>query len=158
MGKYPVAAVKTMAILAIRAESSLREYGYLQTILPNPANRVADAIAQSAVGMAHNLGAAAIFTLTDTGFTSRLVSKHRPDCPILAVTRAEPVARRLSLNWGVMPILYDGGGNDQAKLSYALSEARQKGLITNGDTVIVTSGYQQTAGGTDLLRIITIEN
>ena len=62
MGKYPVAAVKTMATLAIRAESSLREYGYLQTFLPNPANRIADAIAQSAVGMAHNLGATAIFT------------------------------------------------------------------------------------------------
>lgn len=158
MGKYPVAAVKTMATLAIRAESSLREYGYLQTFLPNPANRIADAIAQSAVGMAHNLGATAIFTLTDTGFTSRLVSKHRPDCPILAVTRSEPVARRLSMNWGVMPILYDGGGDDQDKLTYALNEARHKGVIAIGDMVVVTSGHQQMAGGTDLLRIITLTN
>ena len=157
MGKYPVAAVKTMAILAIRAESSLSEYGYLQTILPNPANRVADAIAQSAVGMAQNLRAAAIFSLTDSGFTSRLVSKHRPECPILAVTRAEAVARRLSLNWGVMPILYEGGGNDQAKLTYALNEALRRGIVAAGDTVVVTSGYQQTAGGTDSMRIITLE-
>ena len=158
MGKYPVAAVKTMATLAIRAESSLREYGYLQTILPNPAYRVADAIAQSAVSMAHNLGAAAILTLTDTGFTSRLVSKHRPDCPILAVTRAKLVARRLCMNWGVLPILYDGGGDDQAKLTHALNEARNQGFLTVGDTVVVTSGYQQTAGGTDLMRIITVED
>jgi len=158
MGKYPVAAVKTMATLALHAETSLREYGYLQTILPNPSNRVTDAIAQSAVDMAHNLGAAAIFSLTDTGFTSRLVSKHRPDCPILAVTRDERVARRLSMNWGVMPILYDGGGDDQAKLAFALDRARQLGFISDGDTVVVTSGYQQTAGGTDLIRIITLEN
>ncbi|MCP4283466.1 MAG: pyruvate kinase [Gammaproteobacteria bacterium] len=158
MGKYPVEAVKTMATLAIRAESSLREYGYLQTILPNPSNRVADAIAQSAVSMAHNLGAAAIYSLTDTGFTSRLVSKHRPDCPILAVIRSERVARRLSMNWGVTPILYDGGDDDEAKLAFALDKAREMGFVASGDTVVVTSGYQQTAGGTDLIRIITLEN
>lgn len=155
MGKYPVMAVKTMATLAIRAELYLREYGYLQTILPNPANRVADAIAQSAVGMAHNLGAVAILTLTDTGFTSRLVSKHRPDCPILAVTRAERVARRLSLNWGVTPILYESGGDDQAKMEFALNAAQRMGFIAAGDMVVVTSGSRQTTGGTDSIRIIT---
>ena len=156
MGKYPVQAVKMMATLALRAESSLREYGYLQKILPNPSNRVTEAIAQSAVSMAHDLAAAAIFSLTDTGFTSRLVSKHRPDCPILAVTRSRLVARRLAMNWGVTPIRYDGGGNDQAKLTFALDEARRMGYIREGDTVVVTSGYQQTAGGTDLIRVITI--
>ena len=157
MGKYPVESVSTMATLAIRAESSLREYGFLQKILPNPSNRVTEAIAQSAVSMAHNLGVAAIFSLTDTGFTSRLVSKHRPDCPILAVTRSRLVARRLAMNWGVTPIRYDGGGDDQAKLSFALDEARRMGYVRQGDTVVVTSGYQQTAGGTDLIRIITLE-
>ena len=156
MGKYPVQAVKMMATLALRAESSLREYGYLQKILPNPSNRVTEAIAQSAVSMAHDLAAAAIFSLTDTGFTSRLVSKLRPDCPILAVTRSRLVARRLAMNWGVTPIRYDGGGNDQAKLTFALDEARRMGYIREGDTVVVTSGYQQTAGGTDLIRVITI--
>ena len=157
MGKYPVESVSTMATLAIRAESSMREYGFLQKILPNPSNRVTEAIAQSAVSMAHNLGVAAIFSLTDTGFTSRLVSKHRPDCPILAVTRSRLVARRLAMNWGVTPIRYDGGGDDQAKLSFALDEARRMGYVRQGDTVVVTSGYQQTAGGTDLIRIITLE-
>ncbi len=124
MGKYPVEAVKMMATLAIRAESSLREYGYLQKILPNPSSRVAEAIAHSAVTMAHNLGAAVIFSLTDSGFTSRLVSKHRPDCPILAVTGSKLVARRLAMNWGVTPIRYDGGDeNDEAKIEYAINEA-----------------------------------
>ena len=156
MGKYPVKAVETMAILAIRAEASLREYGYLQKIRPNPSSRVTEAIAQSAVSMAHNLGSSAIFSLTDTGFTSRLVSKHRPECPILAIMRSKLVARRLAMNWGVTPIRYDGGGDDEAKLRYALDEARRLGFVAVGDTVVVTSGYQQTAGGTDLIRIITV--
>jgi len=156
MGKYPIKAVETMATLALRAEASLREYGYLQKIRPNPSSRVTEAIAQSAVGMADNLGASAIFSLTDTGFTSRLVSKHRPECPILAVMRSKLVARRLAMNWGVTPIRYDGGGDDEAKLRYALEEARRRGFVAAGDTVVVTSGYQQTAGGTDLIRIITV--
>ena len=157
MGKYPVESVKTMAALAIRAEASLREYGFLQKILPNPTSRVTEAIAQSAVSMAHDLGSSAIFSLTDTGFTSRLVSKHRPECPILAITRSKLVARRLAMNWGVTPIRYDGEGDDEAKLRFALREARRLGFVSVGDTVVVTSGYQQTAGGTDLISIITVE-
>ena len=74
------------------------------------------------------------------------------------VSRAKLVARRLCMNWGVLPILYDGGGDDQAKLTHALNEARNQGFLTVGDTVVVTSGYQQTAGGTDLMRIITVED
>jgi pyruvate kinase len=158
MGKYPVESVRTMAILAIRAEASLREYGYLQKILPNPSNRITEAIAQSAVSMASHLGATAIFSLTDTGFTSRLVSKHRPDCPILAITRSKLVARRLAMNWGVTPIRYDDRGDDKAKLAFAIQQARQLGFVATGDTVVVTSGYQQTSGGTDLIRIISIND
>ena len=62
------------------------------------------------------------------------------------------------MNWGVTPIRYDGTGDDEAKLAYALREARQRGFITTGDTVVVTSGYQQTTGGTDLIRIVTVKD
>jgi pyruvate kinase len=157
MGKYPVESVQTMATLAIRAESSLREYGYLQKILPNPSNRVTEAIARYAVQMADNLGAAAILSLTDTGFTSRLVSKHRPDCPILAVTRSKLVARRLAMNWGVTPIRYDARGDDEAKLAFAIEQALKLGFVNQGDVVVVTSGHQQTTGGTDLIRVLTVD-
>ena len=157
MGKFPVEAVETMSTLAIRAEASLSEYGFLQKITPNPSSRVTEAVAQAAVNMAHKLGSSAIFSMTDTGFTSRLISKHRPECPIVAIMRSRPVARRLAMNWGVTPILYSGEGNDESKLEFALKEARRLGLVAKGDTVVVTSGYQQTAGGTDLIRIITID-
>ena len=157
MGKYPVESVRTMATLATRAEGFLREYGYLQKIVPNPSNRVTEAIARYAVQMADSLEAAAIFSITDTGFTSRLVSKHRPDCPILAITRSKLVARRLAMNWGVTPIRYDDGDDDEAKLAHALQEARRMGFVSTGDTVVVTSGYQQTTGGTDLIRVVTVE-
>ena len=156
VGKYPVQAVRTMATLAQRAESQLGEYGYLQTILPHPSNVVTEAVSQAAVVMAKQLNAAAIFSLTSTGFTSRLVSKHRPDCPILAITAEKSVARRLAMNWGVLPILYSGDASDLAKIDFGIQRAEQLGYIRSGDIIIATAGHWQKAGGTDLIRVITL--
>jgi len=155
-GRYPVAAVRTMATLALRTEASLREYGYLQKILPHPSNVVTEAVSQAAVAMAAQLNAAAIFSLTETGFTSRLISKHRPDCPILAVTGEPLVARRLAMNWGVIPMLYEGARSDEAKIELAINRARTLGYLGSGDVIVATAGYRQQAGGTDLIRVITL--
>jgi pyruvate kinase len=156
VGKNPVEAVRTMAMLALRAESHLGEYGYLQKILPHLSNVVTEAVSQAAVAMANQLGAAAIFSLTTTGFTSRLISKHRPDCPILAITAAQGVARRLAMNWGVLPILYTGEWSDEAKIEFGIERARQLGYVRSGDIIIATAGHRQKAGGTDLIRVITL--
>jgi len=156
VGKFPVQAVRTMSILAQRTEASLREYGYLQKIHMDPVNIIPEVVSQSAVKMADQLNAAAIFSLTETGFTSRLVSKNRPDCPILAVTYTKLVVRRLCMNWGVMPMLYEGGNDDKAKLDFALNRAKELGYIRSGDVVVVTAGYQQQAGSTDLIRVLTV--
>ncbi len=155
-GTYPVEAVRTMATLAQRAEIHLREYGYLQKILPHPSHVVTEAVSQAAVRMAEQLKAAAIFSLTETGFTSRLISKHRPDCPILAITASKLVARKLCMNWGVVPIRYSGERSDEAKIEFAIAQARELGYVCAGDTVVATAGYQQQAGGTDLIRVITL--
>jgi pyruvate kinase len=156
-GDYPVEAVRTMNELAVRAEASLREYGYLQRILPHPSNVVTEAVSQSAVRMAEQLGAKAIVSLTETGFTSRLISKHRPECPILAVTGSRTVARRLSMNWGVFPVLYHEELSDEEKIALAIQRAMEREIAAPGDVLILTSGHTQTAGGTDLIRVLTVE-
>jgi pyruvate kinase len=156
VGKYPAESVRTMATLAQRAESQLREYGYLQKILPHLSNVVTEAVSQAAVAMANQLNAAAIFSLTATGFTSRLVSKHRPACPILAITASQRVARGLCMNWGVLPILYTGERSDDAKIEHGIERAKQLGYVRSGDIIVATAGYRQKAGGTDLIRVITL--
>lgn len=157
VGKYPLEALKMLATIAIRAEASLNEYGYLQKIKPSPANVVTQAVGQASVGMATSLKAAAIISLTESGFTSRLVSKYRPDCPILAITTSERVARKLSMNWGVIPVLYQGEITDDARIEYAISIIKKLANADSGDTLIVTAGHLQRAGGTDLIRVITVE-
>ncbi len=158
VGKYPVEAVITMATIARRAEASLSDYGYLQRIKPNPSNVVTEAVSQAAVGMSANLRAAAIISLTETGFTSRLISKYRPEITILAITSSTRVARKLAMNWGVIPILYDGEPGDRARLDFAIEQGKALGYLQAGDIVVSTAGHHQTAGGTDLIRVITLGN
>ncbi|MEA3412363.1 MAG: pyruvate kinase [Pseudomonadota bacterium] len=157
-GSYPVVAVKTMAELAVRTEASLREYGYLQHILPHPSNVVTEAVSHAAVRMADQLGATAIITLTETGFTSRLISKHRPECPILAVTASPKVACRLCMNWGVIPILYQDKHLDDARIDFAIKQATKRGIVKAGDILVATAGHSQTTGGTNSIRVLSVEH
>ncbi len=156
VGKYPVQTVRTMSELAVRAEASLREYGFLQQVALNPSNLVTAAVSESAVRMADRLDAAAIYCLTETGFTARLASKHRPECPILALTSSTKVARRLSLNWGVMPVLLEGELGDEEKIDQGCVLAKDLGIVARGNLVVVTSGQKQEAGGTNLIRVLTL--
>ncbi|MGD2128274.1 MAG: pyruvate kinase [Lysobacterales bacterium] len=155
-GKYPVEAVRALHSLALTTEACLEEYGYLQKIPFHSANVVTESISGAVKTVAKDLDAAAIVCLTESGFTSRLISKHRPECPILAITGSERVARRLSMNWGVTAVLYGGEPRDKAKIAFAEDCVRQMGIAGAGDTIVVTAGQAQRSGGTDMIRVITL--
>ena len=155
-GTRPVESVETMALLALEAESGLGDYGYLQRIEPNPSNEVTEAVAQASITMANHINAAAIIALTETGFTARLISKYRPRSPILAVTSSHPVVQRLAMNWGVLGMLYDGGGDDEDRIDFALENARALGYVRSDDLVIMTAGNTRQAGSTDLIRVLQV--
>ena len=155
-GLHPVAAVETMAELAIEAEKSLEEFGTLQHVHPNASDAVVEAVAQAAITMANHLEAAAIIALTETGFTARSISKFRPRSPILAVTRSQTVRRRLALNWGVMPIFYSGEGDDDTRVNFAVERARNIGHLRAGDLVVATAGRSQKTGGTDMIQVLRV--
>ena len=155
-GARPVEAVRTMVSLALEAEAGLREYGYLQQIKPHPSNEVTEAVAQASIAMASHLRASAIVALTETGFTSRLISKHRPECPIFAVTSSRIVVRRLAMNWGVQALLSDVGGSDNDKVKFAIDEAKKAGYAKPGDLVVVTAGSSHQAGSTNMIRVVGV--
>ena len=156
VGRRPVEAVRTMVSLAREAESGLRQFGHLQQIEPHPSHEVTEAVAQASITMANHLDAAAIIALTETGFTSRLISKYRPDCPILAITTCKSVVSRLAMNWGVLAIHYDGDGSDDEKIVFAINRARELGYVNDNDLLILTAGSSRQAGSTDLIRVLRV--
>ncbi len=155
-GSRPVEAVRTMVELALEAESGLREFGHLQQIKPNPSNEVTEAVAQASITMANHLNAAAIIALTETGFASRLISKYRPECPILAITSSRAVVHRLAMSWGIYGILYEGDGSDKDKVNFAIRAAKRIGQVKSGDLLILTAGSSRQAGSTNLIRVLSV--
>ncbi len=155
-GAYPVESVRTMVALALEAEAALGEYGHLQQFAASPSNVVTEAVAQASITMARHLEARAIVALTETGLTARLISKYRPGCAILAVTTSARVTRRLAMNWGVLALHYTGGGDDDLKIRFATTRARELGYADAGDLVIVTAGSSAQAGSTDLIRVLRV--
>ena len=158
IGAFPVEAVRTMSALALRAEESFRDYGHLQNIRSEPTHVVTEAVSQAAITMSRHLGAAAVITLTESGFTSRAISKYRPDCPILAVTASQRVMRKLALNWGVIAVLFEGERSDEAMIAHGIRRGRELGCIERGDVVVATAGVNRRTGSTNLIRVVTAED
>ena len=159
-GRYPVESVEVMAALALEAEMSLDEYGYLQQIAPDPSNVVAEAVSQAAITMSTHLNAAAIVCLTDSGRTARRISKYRPGCPIYAVAESAKVIRRLSMNWGVFPVPFEGPGFDTQKVEAAIRWGTEKGYLRPGDVIVATGSTHGSSAepdkSTDMIRVIEI--
>ena len=156
-GSRPVEAVRTMVKLALEAERSLREFGTLQQIKPHPSNDVTEAVAQAAITMSNHLNSAAIIVMTETGFSARLVSKYRPDCPIIAITFTRELVQRLALSWGIYGFHYTGADTDEDRLAFAIDTARRRGQVESGDVVILITGPSRQAGSTNMIRALTVD-
>lgn len=151
VGKFPVQAVETMARIAERIE---REQPASRTQDDMPGRSIPNAISQAVGRIAEQLQAAAIMPLTKTGATARNVSKFRPHKPILAVTPHVDVARQLQLVWGVRALLVLNLPSTGQTFQAALNVAQEKGLLRQGDLVVMTAGtLQGVAGSTDLIKV-----
>ena len=102
--------------------------------------------------------AKAIVTFTTSGHTARMVSKFRPQCPIIATTEDEGVMRRLALVWGVYPVKTSHVGNTDDLFTSSISSAKEKKYLENGDLVVITAGVPSgISGTTNLIKVHTIE-
>ncbi|SFM07957.1 pyruvate kinase [Gracilibacillus orientalis] len=156
-GDYPIDAVETMSNIAKKAETAIDHKAMLDLRSKASDVTITDAISQSVNHSAMNLSVDAILTPTVSGFTARMISKYRPESPILAVTFEEHVSRKLALVWGVETIV----GTLAHTTDDVLEEAIEQGLRTNhfkrGDRVIITAGVPVgESGTTNLLKVHVI--
>jgi pyruvate kinase len=159
IGAYPVQAVRTMVHIAREVEKESKQ-GERQGYRPVKGNRVrsiAHAVGHSARDVAHNLDAAAIITPTASGYTARVMSRYRPRVPVIAITPDQKVQRRLMLSWGVTPLLAPRAENTDEMIDHAVRTARERNLIRNGDTVVITGGSAHSEPGTtNLMRVYVV--
>lgn len=157
-GKYPVEAVRTMAMIARRTEEALDYAGRMASLGRfGRMDSVTEAISHATVTTAHDLSAAAIVSATASGFTARMVAKYRPACPIIAVTPDPRVARQLRLVWGVFPVVQPRAYGTEDLTQRAVEGALISGLVKNGDLIIITAGLPVgVQGTTNLLKVHTV--
>ena len=148
-GKYPVEAVKTMATIAKRAEETMRN----RRTKINKSKNVTDAISYATCTTAMDLDAKAILSSTASGHTARMVSKFRPDCPIIATTSDESVRRQLSLTWGVLPVMRNKSANTDQVIVNSIEAAKTAEYVNENDIVVITAGGSET---TNLIKVETV--
>ena len=151
-GKYPVEAVKTMARIAKRAEETVK-YNKALKNKANQAKNVTDAISYATCTTAMDLNAKAILSSTSSGHTARMVSKFRPDCPIIATTNNEGVRRQLSLTWGVHPVMTQDCQNTDQIIESSIEAAKAANYLNTNDLVVITAG---AGGTTNLIKVETV--
>jgi len=156
-GKYPVEAVKTMARIAQHTESSLDWTELMKKRAARVGSTTTEAVSYATCTTALSLGAAAIITATKSGSTARMVSKYRPQAPIVAATPLETVYRKLLLVWGVCPLLTKETQTTDALIEESVNTALQAGIIKNGDLVVITAGVPVgIPGSTNLIKVHTV--
>ena len=158
-GAYPVEALKTMSAIAERTE---QEGFHLRgrTMDSNPGKiSVSDATAHAACLTARDVNAAAIVTVSESGTTARLLSKYRPQQPIIACVMREQVQRQLSLSWGITPLMMSLAHSTDELIEMSTSLAKENGYLHNGELAVVTAGVPVgVSGTTNMIKIHMVGN
>lgn len=164
-GNYPLQAVNMMHETALVAEKAIAYqplFNELRSLAPRP-TETGETIAISAVSASFEQQAKAIIVLSISGSTARLLSKYRPNCPILMVTRNPNCARFSHLYRGVYPFIYpkpkplsvvDWQNDVEMRLKWGIDSAIDLGILSKGDVVVAIQGWTGGGGHTNTLRIL----
>ena len=153
VGRHPVEAVRVMDQIARATEPDLRYGEWLFTRTDQATQDVADSVAQGAVGAVYRLGLKALVVPTTSGRTARLVSAHRPNVPVLAISPRIETVRRLNLLFGVTAVLSDHETEVRGLLDSCAAIAARHGIARSGDLIAITAGLPEQELGTNLFEV-----
>ncbi|GAA5963485.1 hypothetical protein JCM21900_006484 [Sporobolomyces salmonicolor] len=166
-GSYPIAAVEMMAETCLLAESAICYpplYSSIRSMTTRP-TPTAETVAMAAVAAAIEQNAGAIIVMSTSGNTARLVSKYKPPCPIITITRNEQTSRQIHLHRGCYPMHYDAAKptSDEGwqvdvdnRIRYGLSRGLNLGIVRKNDTIVALQGWRSGGGSTNAMRILSV--
>jgi len=163
-GAYPIETVEIMDRICREAESAMFYgplYNELRALTPKP-TETTETLACSAVNAVVEQNAAAIIVLTTSGRSAGLVSKYRPPCPILTITRNPQTSRQIHLHRGCLSLLYDKpplpDWNDdvEVRLKWGIEYGKNAGFLFPGNVVITIQGSRSGSGYTNTLRLLSV--
>ena len=153
VGQHPVEAVRVMDRIARATEPDLPYGEWLFSRTDQQTQDVADSVAQSAVGAAYRLGLKALIVPTTSGRTARIISAHRPNMPVLAISPRIETVRRLNLLSGVTAVLSEHETDIRGLLRRCAALASLHGIAEPGDRVAIVAGLPEQELGTNLFEV-----
>jgi len=156
-GRYPDKAIEAMDRVCIEAEKS-REVTQSDHRINTEFKRIDEAIAMAAMYTANHLGVKAIAALTESGSTTRWMSRISSGIPIYALSSIVATRRKVTLYRGVYPVSFDAVEEDRATVSReAIDELLRRGAVREGDLVVITRGdLMGVGGGTNAMNIVRV--
>lgn len=158
-GAYPLEAVQTMAKIAMRTEEALDYAAIFKGKGISDRLHSTEAISHATVQVAQEIDADAIVTVTESGFTARMIAKYRPKCYVVGVSRIPARVRAMQLYWGVRPLLGPSSDNTDEMIELSLQCAQNNGYVKDGDSVVITAGVPiGKPGSTNLMKVVNVGN
>ena len=153
-GAYPVEAVRMMNQIALQIEGSQDYNESLKLRHSNNIINVTNAVSYASCNIASDLGASTIVTVTNSGFTARMIAKYKPNCPILVATANKVTLRQVNLSWGCFPKLVSQYKNQDELFESANKSALSSEFAKNGDVIVIVAGVPVgITGSTNLVRV-----
>lgn len=140
VGKYPIETVSMMRRVIEQTELDFEYRDFYDQNISLEFTNVASSLASAAVQTAYTAEAKAIFVFTISGSTARLISRFRPEMPIIALTPNEKTFHQLALEWGVIPLKAASHITLSEAISYTSQFALVLKLVQPGDLVVMTTG------------------
>lgn len=155
-GKYPVLAVETMARIAESAEKTIHyEKRFLSSEFK--IKNTVDAISHATCGMAIDINAKAVAVCSLSGMTVRMVSRFRPPVDIVGLTTDQKTWRKLSLSWGVTPVMCENYPSTDVLFYSAQKLTKETLKLNDGDKIVITGGVTNgKSGNTNLIKVETV--
>ena len=153
-GRYPVESVAMMARIIEEAEASIRDF---PRTMPQEQLKVAETVAELVCHASRELHVKVIAVFTHSGFTARLVSRYRPQAPIIAFSPEAETRRRLALIWGVVPKNIRDVRKIDGLAEIAEERLLEERLVRNGDVIAIVAGTPMgVRGTTNFMKFHTI--
>lgn len=154
VGAYPIKTVEMMKNIILVAEEDFDYRNFFNIHAPLAYNDVPSSVTLAAVKTAYSSNAKAVFVFTSQGSTSRLISRLRPQMPILAMTERTKTYHQMALNWGVTPVLTDQSKNIVDSFRILGAYALKQQILNYGDLIVLTAGSTFGFSGTTNMMMV----
>uniref|UniRef100_A0A8C5F0L5 Pyruvate kinase n=2 Tax=Gouania willdenowi TaxID=441366 RepID=A0A8C5F0L5_GOUWI len=163
-GAFPLEAVAMMHSVCREAEGAIfhqQLFEELRRLTPLTSDPT-EVTAIGAVESSFKCCAGAIIVLTTKGRSAHLLSRYRPRCPIIAVTRNPQVARQSQLLRGVFPVLFHPlpapvwADDVDRRVNFGIEVGKARGFYKSGDMVIVVTGWIPSSSHTNIMRAVNV--